>query len=200
MDRSSGITFFNCFAAGTVLPSGLEELLANIPCNKLVPPAESKSPKTPNATKNHDKKPPGSGKRCSNQGTPRTNRQQLPAQDNSGPFFKNNRIYHPSKEVSQIVNDLGLNRVDDTIFPDYMSLEEVNAGLSNGTLIEGSIRINSKNFKDAYISSPVEMEVDILIDGKLHVIYPQFYRITSFIPSTWSLYLILLAISRFFCE
>nr|CAH7755922.1 unnamed protein product [Callosobruchus chinensis] len=43
--------------------------------------------------------------------------------------------------------------VDLTPFPDYMSKEDVETGLANGTLIRGFVRINPKNFKDSYVSN-----------------------------------------------
>lgn len=38
-------------------------------------------------------------------------------------------------------------------FPEYISLDEVNAGLKDGTLIKGFLRINPKNARDAYVSN-----------------------------------------------
>lgn len=40
-------------------------------------------------------------------------------------------------------------------FETYMMLDEVQQGLKKGELIEGVLRINPKNFQDAYISVPV---------------------------------------------
>lgn len=40
-------------------------------------------------------------------------------------------------------------------FETYMMLDEIQQGLKKGELIEGVLRINPKNFQDAYISVPV---------------------------------------------
>ncbi|XP_068197004.1 DIS3-like exonuclease 2 [Antennarius striatus] len=50
------------------------------------------------------------------------------------------------------------------LFESYMSPEEVSNGLKRGELIQGQLRINPKNYHDAYISSPND-EWDIFLDG-----------------------------------
>jgi hypothetical protein len=44
-------------------------------------------------------------------------------------------------------------------FDKYLSASEVKAGLAENVLIKGTIRINQKYFKDAYINSPVSMQL-----------------------------------------
>ena len=48
-------------------------------------------------------------------------------------------------------------------FPDYLPPPEVIKGLKNQTLIEGVLRINPKNYEDAFISSPEVKDQDIYI-------------------------------------
>lgn len=50
-------------------------------------------------------------------------------------------------------------------FEEYFSEEQVMAGLQEGVLISGVIRINQRNYKEAYISSPCGEEKDIVISG-----------------------------------
>ncbi|XP_050352062.1 DIS3-like exonuclease 2 [Nymphalis io] len=54
---------------------------------------------------------------------------------------------------------------DDKKFNPYISLEEVELGLQNNTLLEGVLRINPKQFQHAYVSSTDRSEQDVLIDG-----------------------------------
>jgi len=49
----------------------------------------------------------------------------------------------------------------------YWKDEDVELGLKNGTLIEGVIRINPKNYREAFITSP-DGTSDILIEGLLN--------------------------------
>ncbi|KAK2143736.1 hypothetical protein NP493_4429g00004, partial [Ridgeia piscesae] len=51
-------------------------------------------------------------------------------------------------------------------FDDYWSKEEVQRGLKQGTLIEGTLRINPKNYEDAYLPHP-DMKSDVYIAGTL---------------------------------
>jgi hypothetical protein len=46
-----------------------------------------------------------------------------------------------------------------TNFDQYLSASAVKAGLAKNVLIKGTIRINQKNFKDAYVNSPVSMQI-----------------------------------------
>lgn len=50
-------------------------------------------------------------------------------------------------------------------FEPYMSLEEVELGLKNNSLIEGVLRINPKQFQHSYVSSTDRSEQDILINS-----------------------------------
>ncbi|KAJ0178316.1 hypothetical protein K1T71_006139 [Dendrolimus kikuchii] len=50
-------------------------------------------------------------------------------------------------------------------FEPYMSLQDVELGLKNNTLIEGVLRINPKQFQHSYVSSTDRSEQDILING-----------------------------------
>ena len=53
--------------------------------------------------------------------------------------------------------------IDHGQFPDYFPPPEVIKGLKNQTLIEGVLRINPKNYEDAFISSPeVKLELRYL--------------------------------------
>ncbi|XP_013775846.1 DIS3-like exonuclease 2 [Limulus polyphemus] len=49
-------------------------------------------------------------------------------------------------------------------FEEYLSKSEVQEGLKQGELIEGVIRINQRNYNDAFISSP-DGQMDIYISG-----------------------------------
>lgn len=90
----------------------------------------------------------------------------------SGPqHFKENRLFS-----NGIVTDLGspstsagksaqpqkkVKRI--RLFPVYLSEGDVQSGLLSGELIEGVIRINAKNYKEAYIKNEVPSENDYLI-------------------------------------
>uniref|UniRef100_UPI00358F45D3 DIS3-like exonuclease 2 n=1 Tax=Myxine glutinosa TaxID=7769 RepID=UPI00358F45D3 len=50
------------------------------------------------------------------------------------------------------------------VYEDYLSSLEVSAGLKRGELLQGAIRINKKNFREAYVPNPTGA-TDILIDG-----------------------------------
>uniref|UniRef100_A0A3B4DFH3 DIS3-like exonuclease 2 n=2 Tax=Pygocentrus nattereri TaxID=42514 RepID=A0A3B4DFH3_PYGNA len=50
------------------------------------------------------------------------------------------------------------------VFEDYMTLRDVSAGLKRGELIQGSLRINPKNYHEAFIPSPDGL-ADIFLDG-----------------------------------
>lgn len=54
---------------------------------------------------------------------------------------------------------------DEKKFDPYLSVEEVELGLKNNSLIEGVLRINPKQFQHAYVSSTDRSEQDVLIDG-----------------------------------
>uniref|UniRef100_A0A3P9N1Q2 DIS3-like exonuclease 2 n=1 Tax=Poecilia reticulata TaxID=8081 RepID=A0A3P9N1Q2_POERE len=50
------------------------------------------------------------------------------------------------------------------VFESYMSLEEVSHGLKRGELYQGQLRINPKNYNEAFIPSPDDTR-DIFLDG-----------------------------------
>lgn len=50
-------------------------------------------------------------------------------------------------------------------FENYLSAEEVEQGLKNGTLFEGVLRINPKQFQHGFISTDDREEQDMFIDG-----------------------------------
>lgn len=56
-------------------------------------------------------------------------------------------------------------RKESNTFDKYLSTREVKAGLAANVLIKGSIRINQKNYKDAYINSPVSLPIHWLNTG-----------------------------------
>lgn len=55
--------------------------------------------------------------------------------------------------------------VNDNKFDAYLSVQEVEEGLKNNSLVEGVLRINPKQFQHSYISSNDRSEQDILIEG-----------------------------------
>ncbi|VEN46067.1 unnamed protein product [Callosobruchus maculatus] len=60
---------------------------------------------------------------------------------------------YPKDRIGREKTDSTGEEVDTTPFPKYMSKEDVDTGLENGTLIKGFVRINPKNFKDSYVSN-----------------------------------------------
>ncbi|XP_067310498.1 DIS3-like exonuclease 2 isoform X1 [Pseudorasbora parva] len=50
------------------------------------------------------------------------------------------------------------------LFEQYMSTENVSAGLKRGELIQGALRINPKKYKEAFVPSP-DGSADIFLDG-----------------------------------
>lgn len=54
---------------------------------------------------------------------------------------------------------------DEKKFDCYLSIQEVDSGLKDNTLVEGVLRINPKQFQHSYVSSTDRSEQDILIDG-----------------------------------
>jgi hypothetical protein len=44
---------------------------------------------------------------------------------------------------------------ENNTFDTYLTKSEVMAGLAANTLIKGAIRINQRNYKEAYVNSPV---------------------------------------------
>ncbi|CAH2091180.1 unnamed protein product [Euphydryas editha] len=55
--------------------------------------------------------------------------------------------------------------IEDRKFESYMSVEEVEQGLQNNTLLEGVLRINPKQFQHSYVSSTDRSEQDVLIES-----------------------------------
>jgi len=49
-------------------------------------------------------------------------------------------------------------------YDDHLTIEQVNQGLENGTLVRGTLRVNKRRFREAYVTNPA-FERDILIDG-----------------------------------
>ncbi|KAL4707727.1 hypothetical protein ACJJTC_014908 [Scirpophaga incertulas] len=91
------------------------------------------------------------------------------------PGFLHNVMQHPllSQTVSPKTeinkspkhkNNKKMN-TEDTKFEPYMLLEEVEVGLKNNTLFEGVLRINPKQYQNAYVSGYDRDEQDIYIDG-----------------------------------
>ncbi|XP_044759971.1 DIS3-like exonuclease 2 [Coccinella septempunctata] len=52
-------------------------------------------------------------------------------------------------------------------YPEFMQLEEVNEGLKNGSLVKGMIRINPRNYREAYVSSITRGDTDYFIKSVL---------------------------------
>ena len=63
------------------------------------------------------------------------------------------------------------------MFPPHVQPEHVQYGLEQGILVEGVVRINPKNYKDAFISSPSGITADILVIIELKsLICNEFYN------------------------
>uniref|UniRef100_A0A3Q2QXN8 DIS3-like exonuclease 2 n=1 Tax=Fundulus heteroclitus TaxID=8078 RepID=A0A3Q2QXN8_FUNHE len=58
----------------------------------------------------------------------------------------------------------GDRRARKQVFESYMSLEEVSHGLKRGELYQGQLRINPKNYTEAFVPSPDDTR-DIFLDG-----------------------------------
>ncbi|XP_043989135.1 DIS3-like exonuclease 2 isoform X2 [Gambusia affinis] len=76
-----------------------------------------------------------------------------------------------SPKPKQGVNSLGAKgknkgdgRSKKQVFESYMSLEEVSHGLKRGELYQGQLRINPKNYNEAFFPSPDDTR-DIFLDG-----------------------------------
>ena len=50
-------------------------------------------------------------------------------------------------------------------FEDYWSLEEVSDGLKREELHKGTIRINPRNFEEAYLDNPVSLMQNLSLCG-----------------------------------
>lgn len=50
-------------------------------------------------------------------------------------------------------------------FDDYLSIEEIEVGLKNGEFVKGFVRINPKNYKDAYVNNEIATDVDYYISS-----------------------------------
>jgi hypothetical protein len=58
--------------------------------------------------------------------------------------------------------------INKNMFPLHVLPEHVQYGLEQGILVEGVVRINPKNYKDAFISSPSGNTADILVIIELY--------------------------------
>ncbi|XP_018323945.1 DIS3-like exonuclease 2 isoform X2 [Agrilus planipennis] len=59
------------------------------------------------------------------------------------------------------------NNKKNVMFPNYWSPNEVEKGLQNGELIKGILRINPKNYKEAYVSNKDRSKQDYVIESLL---------------------------------
>ncbi|CAB3364016.1 Hypothetical predicted protein [Cloeon dipterum] len=59
---------------------------------------------------------------------------------------------------------LGSENMEKEKFSDYMPDELVKAGLEDGSIVKGALRINKKNFREGYIKDPIG-GLDIMLDG-----------------------------------
>ena len=57
---------------------------------------------------------------------------------------------------------------DKNSFPPYYIREMVEKGLKDGLLIEGTLRINPKNYEDAFVTNDMKNEPDIYIGGMMN--------------------------------
>ena len=69
----------------------------------------------------------------------------------------------PSNGRGKQRNQNNGNKIGHGSFPEYMPPLEVLKGLKEESLIEGTLRINPKNYEDAFISSPAAKDQDIYI-------------------------------------
>ena len=69
----------------------------------------------------------------------------------------------PRQRVNAKKKDISDN--EERQFSPYLSIEEVEKGLQNDTLLEGVLRINPRQFQHSYVSSADKSEQDVLIDG-----------------------------------
>uniref|UniRef100_A0AAY4A3G4 DIS3-like exonuclease 2 n=1 Tax=Denticeps clupeoides TaxID=299321 RepID=A0AAY4A3G4_9TELE len=65
---------------------------------------------------------------------------------------------------SKVDKNRGGRQSKKAMFEEYMSLQDVSAGLKRGELIQGSLRINPKKYHEAFIPSPDGL-ADIFLDG-----------------------------------
>ena len=65
--------------------------------------------------------------------------------------------------IHQINNYNNGNPQNRNAFPPYLHPDEVQLRLERGQLIEGNIRINQRNYQDAFVSSPGGIMADILV-------------------------------------
>lgn len=87
---------------------------------------------------------------------------QHPLQNQS--YVRHNNIQH-TRVPMNVEKKKKSKKNDDKCFEPYFSVEMVEAGLNENTLIEGIVRINPKHFQHAYISNNDRSEQDIFIDG-----------------------------------
>ena len=82
---------------------------------------------------------------------------------NSAVNDKSSTIGTPSNGRGKQRNQNNGNKIGHGSFPEYMPPLEVLKGLKEESLIEGTLRINPKNYEDAFISSPAAKDQDIYI-------------------------------------
>ncbi|XP_013858259.1 DIS3-like exonuclease 2 [Austrofundulus limnaeus] len=70
----------------------------------------------------------------------------------------------PASKTNSQANNKGENKTKKQVFETYMSFEEVSQGLKRGELLQGQLRINPKNYTEAFIPSPDDKH-DIFLDG-----------------------------------
>lgn len=69
------------------------------------------------------------------------------------------------RHKNNIKNNENDGNVEDKKYENYISPEEAEQGLKNGTLVEGILRINPKQFQHGFISTSDREEQDMFIDG-----------------------------------
>lgn len=116
------------------------------------PTAQQNTPRSSQNTPRSNQNTPRSG-----QNTPRSN----PNTPKSRPNGSQSRQGTPASRAnsSRAGSDMGRQ------FADHWNVHQVQQGLQKGQLVEGVLRINPKNYKDAYISAPVMLG---RTDGHLH--------------------------------
>jgi len=104
------------------------------------------------------------------------------------------RIHHQQKNTKK-TNEKGSRRsnnsskreVDNRKFPDHYIKEVVDHAMNNGVLISGTLRIHTKNFEEAYVSSP-DGGTDFSIQGirnRNRALHGDLVAIDIFPESEW---------------
>uniref|UniRef100_A0AAY3ZX62 DIS3-like exonuclease 2 n=1 Tax=Denticeps clupeoides TaxID=299321 RepID=A0AAY3ZX62_9TELE len=81
-------------------------------------------------------------------------------------FFFTLLVYclNTASPADRVKKNRGGRQSKKAMFEEYMSLQDVSAGLKRGELIQGSLRINPKKYHEAFIPSPDGL-ADIFLDG-----------------------------------